>query len=130
MKFQRSRVSLISPLQKQKKKKLILFYSITEIRGSNHHLISIAFFYSLFWRRIILIFFKRKVNMADSQSGELKMEGWLYIIRSNRIGLQYSRKRYFILEDHLLKSFKSIRISNPQVSSLFSFIYIYILVCS
>ncbi|XP_022752867.1 protein ENHANCED DISEASE RESISTANCE 2-like isoform X2 [Durio zibethinus] len=52
--------------------------------------------------------------MAGSQSGELKMEGWLHIIRSNRIGLQYSRKRYFVLEDHLLKSFKSMPISNPQ----------------
>ncbi|XP_017983568.1 PREDICTED: protein ENHANCED DISEASE RESISTANCE 2 isoform X3 [Theobroma cacao] len=52
--------------------------------------------------------------MAGSQNGDLKMEGWLYIIRSNRIGLQYSRKRYFVLEDHLLKSFKSIPISNLQ----------------
>ncbi|OMO67424.1 hypothetical protein CCACVL1_20525 [Corchorus capsularis] len=52
--------------------------------------------------------------MAGSQSGELKMEGWLYIIRSNRIGLQYSRKRYFVLEDHLLKSFKSMPISSLQ----------------
>ncbi|XWS28977.1 hypothetical protein CRYUN_Cryun25bG0117300 [Craigia yunnanensis] len=58
--------------------------------------------------------------MAGSQSGELKMEGWLYIIRSNRIGLQYSRKRYFVLEDHLLKSFKSIPISNPQVFFIFT----------
>lgn len=57
--------------------------------------------------------------MAGSQNGDLKMEGWLYIIRSNRIGLQYSRKRYFVLEDHLLKSFKSIPISNLQVSSFF-----------
>ncbi|KAK8683598.1 hypothetical protein V6N13_039653 [Hibiscus sabdariffa] len=52
--------------------------------------------------------------MAGSQSGELKMEGWLYIIRSNRIGLQYSRKRYFVLEDHLLNSFKSTPVSNLQ----------------
>ncbi|XP_058204629.1 protein ENHANCED DISEASE RESISTANCE 2-like isoform X2 [Rhododendron vialii] len=36
-----------------------------------------------------------------------KMEGWLYLIRFNRFGLQYSRKRYFILEDNCLKSFKS-----------------------
>ncbi|KAK8296207.1 hypothetical protein V6Z11_D05G107900 [Gossypium hirsutum] len=52
--------------------------------------------------------------MGGSQIGELKMEGWLHIIRSNRIGLQYSRKRYFVLEDHLLKSFKSMPISNLQ----------------
>ena len=39
---------------------------------------------------------------------ERKMQGWLYLIRYNRFGLQYSRKRYFVLEDHCLKSFKSI----------------------
>ncbi|CAA3014807.1 ENHANCED DISEASE RESISTANCE 2-like [Olea europaea subsp. europaea] len=39
---------------------------------------------------------------------ERKMEGWLYLIRFNRFGLLYSRKRYFILEDNCLKSFKSI----------------------
>lgn len=43
-----------------------------------------------------------------------KAEGWLYLIRSNRIGLQYCRKRYFVLEDHLLKSFKSVPSSNSQ----------------
>ncbi|KAL3530560.1 hypothetical protein ACH5RR_009882 [Cinchona calisaya] len=37
-----------------------------------------------------------------------RMEGWLHLIRSNRFGLQYSRKRYYVLQDHLLKSFKSI----------------------
>ncbi|KAL4611091.1 hypothetical protein ACB092_08G099500 [Castanea dentata] len=51
--------------------------------------------------------------MGTSESEE-KMEGWLYLIRSNRIGLQYSRKRYFVLEDHHLKSFKSVPISNNQ----------------
>ncbi|KAF8403070.1 hypothetical protein HHK36_011164 [Tetracentron sinense] len=43
-----------------------------------------------------------------------RMEGWLYLIRFNRIGLQYSRKRYFVLEDHCLKRFKSIPISKKQ----------------
>ncbi|XP_057955414.1 protein ENHANCED DISEASE RESISTANCE 2 isoform X2 [Malania oleifera] len=43
-----------------------------------------------------------------------RMEGWLYLIRSNRIGLQYSRKRYFVLEDHSLKSFKSMPISKEE----------------
>ncbi|XP_027085882.1 protein ENHANCED DISEASE RESISTANCE 2 isoform X1 [Coffea eugenioides] len=42
------------------------------------------------------------------ENDESRMEGWLYLIRSNRFGLQYSRKRYFVLQDHLLKSFKSI----------------------
>ncbi|KAF2300607.1 hypothetical protein GH714_014464 [Hevea brasiliensis] len=45
--------------------------------------------------------------MDVSQDKEI-MEGWLYLIRYNRIGLQYSRKRYFVLEDHVLKSFKAI----------------------
>ncbi|KAL3819966.1 hypothetical protein ACJIZ3_005871 [Penstemon smallii] len=45
---------------------------------------------------------------------EGKMKGWLYLIRFNRFGLQYSRKRYFILEDNCLKSFKSIPISDKE----------------
>ncbi|KAK6156361.1 hypothetical protein DH2020_010609 [Rehmannia glutinosa] len=45
---------------------------------------------------------------------EGKMEGWLYLIRFNRFGLQYSRKRYFILEDNCLKSFKSIPTSETE----------------
>ncbi|KAK8941070.1 hypothetical protein KSP39_PZI010420 [Platanthera zijinensis] len=40
------------------------------------------------------------------------MEGWLYLIRSNRFGLQYSRKRYFALKDNLLNCYKSIPKSN------------------
>lgn len=46
---------------------------------------------------------------------ETTMEGWLYIIRSNRFGLHFSRKRYFVLGDHLLKSFKSIADSKTKV---------------
>ncbi|XP_019194121.1 PREDICTED: protein ENHANCED DISEASE RESISTANCE 2-like isoform X2 [Ipomoea nil] len=45
---------------------------------------------------------------------ERNMEGWLYLIRSNRFGLQYSRKRYFILEDNRLKTFKSIPSSGKE----------------
>ncbi|XP_010521754.1 PREDICTED: protein ENHANCED DISEASE RESISTANCE 2-like isoform X2 [Tarenaya hassleriana] len=44
---------------------------------------------------------------GSENGSETKMEGWLYIISSNRFILQFSRKRYFVLEDHLLKSFKS-----------------------
>jgi hypothetical protein len=44
-----------------------------------------------------------------------KMEGWLYLIRCNRFGLQFSRKRYFLLDNHLLRSFKSVPDSNDQV---------------
>ncbi|KAL3520715.1 hypothetical protein ACH5RR_018864 [Cinchona calisaya] len=45
---------------------------------------------------------------------EGKMEGWLYLIRFNRFGLQYSRKRYFILEDNCLNSFKSVPTSGGE----------------
>lgn len=52
-----------------------------------------------------------------------RMEGWLSLIRSNRIGLQYSKKRYFILDGYHLQSFKSIPASNNEVgaSSIFVF---------
>lgn len=49
--------------------------------------------------------------MAENEG---KMQGWLYLIRYNRIGLQYSRKRYFVLEDNCLKSFKSIPSSQTE----------------
>lgn len=52
--------------------------------------------------------------MGMSQTDQ-RMEGWLYLVRSNRIGLQYSRKRYFVLEGHSLKSFKSVPVSNNEV---------------
>ncbi|PRQ33532.1 putative protein ENHANCED DISEASE RESISTANCE 2, PH domain, START [Rosa chinensis] len=51
--------------------------------------------------------------MGTSQNDQT-MEGWLYLIRSNRIGLQYSRKRYFVLQGHLLKSFKSLPVSGNE----------------
>lgn len=49
--------------------------------------------------------------MAGSEG---KMQGWLYLIRYNRFGLQYSRKRYFILEDNCLKRFKSVPTSDAE----------------
>ncbi|XP_043702171.1 protein ENHANCED DISEASE RESISTANCE 2-like isoform X2 [Telopea speciosissima] len=51
--------------------------------------------------------------MGISQN-EGRMEGWLYLIRSRRIGLQYSQKRYFILQDQCLRSFKSMPISKNE----------------
>ncbi|XP_057798953.1 protein ENHANCED DISEASE RESISTANCE 2-like isoform X2 [Salvia miltiorrhiza] len=51
------------------------------------------------------------MGMAENEG---KMQGWLHLIRYNRIGLQYSRKRYFILEDDCLKSFKSIPTSHTE----------------
>ncbi|KAD2392728.1 hypothetical protein E3N88_39705 [Mikania micrantha] len=50
----------------------------------------------------------------DLGKSDGRMEGWLYLIRSNRFGLQYSRKRYFILEESCLKSFKSKPTSDSQ----------------
>ncbi|XP_028791887.1 protein ENHANCED DISEASE RESISTANCE 2-like isoform X2 [Neltuma alba] len=49
-----------------------------------------------------------------------RMEGWLYRIRSNRFGLQFSRKRYFVLDGHLLKSFKSVPSSSNEVFFIFT----------
>ncbi|KAM0042667.1 putative pleckstrin domain, START domain, protein ENHANCED DISEASE RESISTANCE 2 [Helianthus debilis subsp. tardiflorus] len=48
-----------------------------------------------------------ETRQMDSPKSDPRMEGWLYLIRSNRLGLQYSRKRYFILEENCLKSFKT-----------------------
>ncbi|MED6206637.1 hypothetical protein PIB30_028761 [Stylosanthes scabra] len=36
----------------------------------------------------------------------MMMEGWLFLIQSNRLGLQFSRKRYFVLKGHHLRSYK------------------------
>ncbi|KAG8091990.1 hypothetical protein GUJ93_ZPchr0012g20487 [Zizania palustris] len=46
--------------------------------------------------------------------GRMEMEGWLYLIRSNLLGLQYSRKRYFVLEDAALRCFKAAPSSSPS----------------
>lgn len=54
-------------------------------------------------------------EMGVSQNDSCRMEGWLYLIRSNRFGLQYSRKRYFVLHDLLLKSYKSNPVTNNEV---------------
>ncbi|KAK4385900.1 protein ENHANCED DISEASE RESISTANCE 2-like [Sesamum angolense] len=51
------------------------------------------------------------MGMAESEG---KMEGWLYLIRFDRFGLQFSRKRYFVLEDNCLRSFKSVPTSETE----------------
>ncbi|VVB01739.1 unnamed protein product [Arabis nemorensis] len=53
---------------------------------------------------------------GSENESETKMEGWLYIIRSNRFGLHFSRKRYFVLGDHLLQSFKSVSDSQTKTA--------------
>ncbi|XP_019232033.1 PREDICTED: protein ENHANCED DISEASE RESISTANCE 2-like [Nicotiana attenuata] len=52
--------------------------------------------------------------MGISEKDSSRMEGWLYLVRSNRFGLQYSRKRYFILQDHFLQSYKSTPVSSNE----------------
>jgi hypothetical protein len=47
------------------------------------------------------------VAEAGAAAEDGRMEGWLYLIRSNRLGLQTSRKRYFVLEDSALRCFKA-----------------------
>jgi len=48
-----------------------------------------------------------------------KMEGWLFIIRSHRFGLQFSRRRYFILQENYLRCYKTKPISQEEVTSCF-----------
>ncbi|KAF7811807.1 protein ENHANCED DISEASE RESISTANCE 2-like [Senna tora] len=56
---------------------------------------------------------RRFLKMGILQS-EQTMEGWLYLIRSNRFGLHYSRKRYFVLKGNCLRSFKTKPISQME----------------
>ncbi|CAM0956774.1 unnamed protein product [Alopecurus aequalis] len=59
------------------------------------------------------------VVVAPAESGEEgRMEGWLYLIRSNRLGLQTSRKRYFVLEDSALRCFKAAPAPSTSGSNL------------
>uniref|UniRef100_A0A803N8L4 Uncharacterized protein n=1 Tax=Chenopodium quinoa TaxID=63459 RepID=A0A803N8L4_CHEQI len=52
--------------------------------------------------------------MGMSETGE-KIEGWLYLISSNRLGLKNSRKRYFVLQNHHFKCYKSIPNSQNEL---------------
>jgi hypothetical protein len=54
---------------------------------------------------------------AASAEDRMRMEGWLYLIRSNRFGLQYSRKRYFVLEDAALRCYKAPPASKREVNN-------------
>ncbi|KAL5998349.1 hypothetical protein ACLOJK_009289 [Asimina triloba] len=58
------------------------------------------------------------LEMGISQK-DGKMEGWLYVIRSNRIGLQFSQKRYFVLEGNSLDCFRSAPLSKNEVLCMF-----------
>ncbi|KVI00191.1 hypothetical protein Ccrd_021564 [Cynara cardunculus var. scolymus] len=48
------------------------------------------------------------MDMSSENDEHRIMEGWLYLIRSNKFGFQYSRKRYYVLQNHDLKSFCSV----------------------
>ncbi|XP_021981617.1 protein ENHANCED DISEASE RESISTANCE 2-like isoform X1 [Helianthus annuus] len=50
----------------------------------------------------------------DVQKSDEITQGWLYLIRFNRFGLQYARRRYFVLQNQCLKSFKSVPLSDTQ----------------
>lgn len=61
------------------------------------------------------------------------MEGWLYLIRSNRFTQHYSRKRYFILKENVLRNFKTKPTSQMEVNFMFIifsafFLYFHILI--
>lgn len=63
------------------------------------------------------------INQMDASSrqideGIIFMEGWLYLIRSNTIGFKYSRKLYYVLQNHRFMSFKSIPHFCNQVCSI------------
>ncbi|KAJ6806737.1 protein ENHANCED DISEASE RESISTANCE 2 [Iris pallida] len=58
---------------------------------------------------------KEREREREERERERKMEGWLYLIRSNRFGLQYSRKRYFLLQDNSLNCYRNVPTSAKQV---------------
>lgn len=80
------------------------------IPHSNGQTLTITSSLNLLW---LLSFLPSSLMGAPINDG--KMEGWLYLIRSNRFGLQYSQKRYFVLQDDCLKSFKSVPVSENEV---------------
>ncbi|GAB2286846.1 hypothetical protein Dimus_035755 [Dionaea muscipula] len=55
-------------------------------------------------------FFQMGVSQADGVT-----EGWLYLVTYNRFGLHNIRKRYFLLKDNCLKSFKSVPTADSEV---------------
>lgn len=56
-------------------------------------------------------------DLEDGRGGRA-MEGWLYVIRPNRLGLQKPRKRYFVLEDNALNCYKNAPTSNREVGRI------------
>ncbi|WOL04269.1 protein ENHANCED DISEASE RESISTANCE 2 isoform X1 [Canna indica] len=48
------------------------------------------------------------MGISSEEGEDRRMEGWLYLVRSYRLGMQYSRKRYFVLEGNALNCYKDI----------------------
>lgn len=57
--------------------------------------------------------FPRCVFKRDE--GDRNMEGWLQLVRCNRLGLHYTRKRYFVLEGNALNCYKGVPASDREV---------------
>ena len=55
------------------------------------------------------------MGISSEEAADRRMEGWLYLVRHNRLGLQYSRKRYFVLRGNALDCFKTAPTSNGEV---------------
>ncbi|MED6136972.1 hypothetical protein PIB30_060690 [Stylosanthes scabra] len=51
---------------------------------------------------------------SQSTSGGERMEGFLYLLRHNRFGQHSLRKRYFIIKDNVLRSFKTKPVSQME----------------
>nr|CAD1844030.1 unnamed protein product [Ananas comosus var. bracteatus] len=50
----------------------------------------------------------------EEEEGGAEWRGGCILIRSNRFGLHYSRKRYFVLEDNALNCYKSVPASKRE----------------
>ncbi|CAL9044726.1 unnamed protein product, partial [Musa banksii] len=57
------------------------------------------------------------LGISSEEAADRRMEGWLYLVRHNRLGLQYSRKRYFVLRGNALDCFKTAPTSNGEEPS-------------
>ncbi|CAL9075498.1 unnamed protein product [Musa acuminata var. zebrina] len=54
------------------------------------------------------------MGISSEEAQDRRMQGWLYLVRSNRLGLQYSRKRYFVLDGNALNCYKNVPASNKE----------------
>ncbi|URD98530.1 hypothetical protein MUK42_30373 [Musa troglodytarum] len=54
------------------------------------------------------------MGISSEEAEDRRMQGWLYLVRSNRLGLQYSRKRYFVLDGNALNCYKNVPASKKE----------------